>query len=362
MVNLNKVIGKDYYEGLKELSEKGASVNQDNFFYKSLAWDEGNSGEEFVPTILASRVIRQVYERSWHRQLFNTFPMSSVKEEIPKFTRKWTAKRMSSSISSTDPADQLDVTSTSDSTGVRELHLSTLTVNLMIENKFLVYNTNDQIDTLIEEDLVSGIEETELDAIINGDSSDTHQDEDVEDSDDPRKAFDGLRKLSSVEYDVDNNSFSFSDFNNMLKEMGRYARGNYEDLVLFVSPSVARDIRLWNELTTIDKYGPNATVVNGEIGKVSQVSVVEIDGSIMREDLDTDGTYDSAGETDRTIAILTNRSYCWLGVPRYASRTLGVRRWDDPRFDRMQLIGKVDLAFNVSFDEAVVVATNISTS
>lgn len=358
------IIGQEYYNHLQTISQKGWNEETSNFFKKALTHSGANTGADHIPEKWASEIIREVYERSWHRQVFNTYTMSSIKEHLPKFTDRWKGQYLASPITSTDPANQLPLQSTANSTGEREIELKTLTINLMIDNKYLVYNANPQVEAILREDLVNAMMETELDAVINGDSSATHQDTDVASAPatDARKAFDGLRKLATgAVVDCEGNAFTFGYFNRMLRNMNRYARGQYQDLALFVSPGVAAQIRLFPELVTLEKYGPNASVVAGEIGKLSQVTIIELDDEYIREDLNASGVNSAtAVENVKTIAILVNTKKCWLGVPQFVERTLSIKKWDDPRFDRVQLIAKEDLGFQLSHPDAVVIAKDVS--
>lgn len=355
-------IGKEYYDMLNEATKKGFNGGS-NYFTKALTHSGSATGAEHIPEKWAATIIREVYERGWHRQVFNTYTMSSIKEHLPKFTDRWRAKYLGAPITTVDPADQIALTSTASSTGEREIELKTLTINLMIDNKYLVYNASPQIESILKEDLINAVMETELDAVINGDTSSTHQDADVHalGADDARKAFSGLRKLATgTTVDCEGNKFTYGYFNNMLKNLGRQARGQYQDLVLFVSPAIAAQIRLFPELVTLEKYGPQASVVAGEIGKLSQVTVVELDKEYMREDLNASGVHSGNEANDiKTMALLVNSKRCWLGVPRFLDRTLQIKKWDDPRFDRIQLIAKEDLGFQVTHTEAIVKAVNV---
>lgn len=357
MVEIAK-LGAEYYAMLDRLA-KGEVDEKNNFFMKALTYDGSASGQEFIPTKYSAEIIRAVYEKSWHRRVFNTYVMDKLKERIPRFTKRWDATYLNSSITSTDPANQIPLESTASSTDYLELELKTLAVNLMIDNKFLTYNANPQVEQLLKEDLANALFEAEMNAIINGDTAGTHQDSDVTSATDPRKAFDGLRKVATTTVDAGNAAFSFTHLNKAIKALGRYARGQYENLALIVSPTAAQHVREWAEVVTMEKFGPNATVVKGEIGKVMNISVIETD--FVREDLNASGVYDGT-TTDRTEAILVNTKEVFLGVPRYVERTLQVKKWDDARFDRKQLIAIEDVTLGVRHPEAVVEIVNISTA
>jgi hypothetical protein len=346
------LIGRDYYDGLQALSE-GNSEN--TFFKKALTYDTPTSGKEFIPVDYSAQIIMQVYEREWHRQAIPSFVMSTTKEKIPKFSDMAVAKYLASSITSVDPADQIAF-STRTTTDV-EIELKTLTMNLMVENKFLAYNVNPQIEAMLRETLIAEMIESEVDVLINGDVSGTHQDADVTLADDRRKAFSGLRKLAGKTYNNENEIFEIATINKMQELLGRYGRGKVSELLLLVSPSVARQLRDAEQIQTLDKFGPQASVLTGEAGKVNGISTIETD--FVRSDLNATGVFDNVTK-DRTIAILFNPNFLYWGVPSKPERSLSVKIWDDPRFDRKQLIMIEDIGFVAQHNEAICVAYNVA--
>jgi len=356
------IYGKEYYDELK-LIANNKSGESNNFYVKALTHDTSASGIDFIPEAWSSDIIRQVYEESWHRQLIPSIVMTTTKMNIPRFLTRWSAKYIGSSITSTDPANQIGITSTADSTGERELELKTLSVNMMVDNKFLVYNANKQIESILREDIISGVSESEQDVLVNGDDSATHQDSDTHSGAAtlPAKAFKGLRKLSGAT-DVDNADAAFGsdEVSKMIKNLGRYGQGKKDQLVCLISPSVADQIRRTvTQLQTLEKYGPHATIFTGEIGKIFGVSFIETNS--MRENLNASGVYDGV-TTDRTVSVMFNTQHVFFGVPAFAERTLSLKKWDDPRFDRVQLILTEDLAFNAGHPEAIVTCINTSTT
>lgn len=349
------LIGKEYYDKLRKVAEGDTSEN--SFFRKALTFNTSGSGKEFVPTQTSAEIILQVYEREWHRQAIPTFVMSNIKEKIPKFSDLAVAKYIASDITSVDLDNQIPLTDKS--TTEVEIELKTLTMNLMVSNKFLSYNVSPQIETILRESLISEMIESEVDVLINGDDSATHMDSDVTASTDRRKAFKGLRKLAGKTLNVNNQVFTINTLNKMQELLGRYARGRANELILLVSPPVARQLRDTEQLQTLDKFGPNATILTGEAGKVNGISVIETD--YVRSDLNASGVFDNVTK-NRTIAILFNPNFCYLGVPAYADRTLNIKVWDDPRFDRKQLIVVEDIGFVAQHNNAICVAYNIATT
>jgi len=358
MLKLAK-IGNEYYKSLNELANAGSS--NDNFFQKALTYDAANSGEEFVPTKWSADIIRQIFERSWHRQIIPTLTMTSLKMIIPSFTTRWSTSYIGAAISSTDPADQLPVESTASSTSQVEIELKTLSTNIMIDNKFLAYNASDQIETILKEDMINAVMESEINAIINGDDSATHMDSDVTVATDVRKAFKGLRKLAAATpVDAGNAEFDETHVSKLLKSLGRFSQGRKNRCVMVGSIAVADSIRRnVSQLQTWEKYQNDATIFKGEIPPIFGVQFIE--SNFVRDDLNATGVYDGT-TTDRTECILFNADEVFIGVPQKVERTLNVKKWDDPRFDRKQLLLIEDIGFQARLPQAIAVAYNVATT
>jgi len=352
------IIGKEYYKSLNVLAD--ADSADDNFFQKALTYDTANSGTEFIPTKWSADIIREIFERSWHRQVIPTLTMTSLKMKIPAFQSKWSASYIGASIATTDPATQLPVQSTADSTTDREIELKTLSINLMVDNKYLAYNASKQIETILKEDMINSVMEAEINAIINGDDSETHQDSDTTDANDVRKAFKGLRKLSSATgVDASNAEFDENIVSKLLKSLGRYAQGRKNRCVMIGSTAVADQVRRnISQIQTWEKYQADATIFKGEIPPIFGVQFIE--SNFVREDLNASGVYDGVTD-DRTECIMFNADEVFIGVPENMDRTLKIKKWDDPRFDRIQLLLIEDIGFQARHTVAIAISYNVAT-
>lgn len=352
-------IGQEYYKSLSALAE--ADSNDENFFQKALTYDTANSGSEFIPTKWSADIIREVFERSWHRQVIPTLTMTSLKMKIPAFQTRWSASYIGASISSTDPANQLPVQSTAASTADVEIELKTLSINLMIDNKFLAYNASEQIETILKEDMINSVMEAEINAIINGDDSTTHMDSDVTASTDVRKAFKGLRKLASATgVDASNAEFDETIVSKLLKSLGRYAQGRKNRCLMVGSTAVADQVRRnVEQIQTWDKYQNDATIFKGEVPPIFGVQFIE--SNYVRENLNASGVYDGVTIT-RTECLMFNADEVFIGVPAKMDRTLKIKKWDDPRFDRIQLLLIEDMGFQARHTDAIAIAYNVATA
>jgi hypothetical protein len=233
-------------------------------------------------------------------------------------------------------------------------------VNLRLDNKYLEYNANPQVEDLLKDELSVAIAYHESDAIVNGDTAVSHQDSDVTASSDPRKAFDGLRKKAlaqSTKFTSAAAASAPADFRKAIQKLGKYALGLREDVVFIISPSIENAVLGFGQLETLEKYGPNATIITGEIGKLYGGSVVV--SKVVREDLNDTGVYDGT-TTTKTFFLACSRKHFLIGVPRNPSRSFKISKKEEPEFDRVRLIAVEDIVFISRHDDAVIICYDIT--
>jgi hypothetical protein len=146
------------------------------------------------------------------------------------------------------------------------------------------------------------------DTLINGDTTGTHQDSDVTAADDPRKNFMGLRKLTAAGFKT-SVAAAPTVVNtvraNRLK-MGKYGV-NPAELAHLVSISVYLQLLGDTNVLTMEKYGPNATIVQGELGKVDGSPILV--SEFVRQDLNATGVYDGTTTTKTELITVHRRGF-----------------------------------------------------
>lgn len=121
------------------------------------------------------------------------------------------------------------------------------------------------------------------------------------------KAFDGLLKIARVAGNsVDGGATELTAERVLTarKKLGVYGV-NLTSLALIVPLSIGYDLLAVPEVLTVDKYGANATILKGELGKIYGISIVATE--LMGSNLTALGVPDSAGT--KTAAILVNKEY-----------------------------------------------------
>ena len=165
---------------------------------------------------------------------------------------------------------------------------------------------------LVRDNLIYSLAAAEETAIINGDTAGTHMDSDVSASNDARKAWDGYRKLAQAGAKVDLGTFSVANIRKIRRGMGKYGLSP-SDLAIVCSISTYMSLLDLDEVLTLDKYGPNATILNGELGKFDGSPIIVSEH--VREDLNATGVYDGT-TTTQTELIYVHRPSLLIGDRR----------------------------------------------
>lgn len=195
-------------------------------------------------------------------------------------------------------------------------------------------------------------------ATLDGDISATHMDADVTDPEDPRKLWTGYRKYAlanDLTVDANNTPLSIDIIKAMMKKMGKYLQKR-DDLALVVSPSSYLNIITAEQVLTVDKYGPNATIIKGELGKIFGIPIVV--SSYIREDLNANGVYDGTTK-NRTVAFLVYKP----GFVYGKRRDITVETKNDPEAQVNKLVVSTRLDFKPLYEAPepiVVMAYNLA--
>lgn len=154
---------------------------------------------------------------------------------------------------------------------------------------------------------------------------------------DHRLAFDGFRKIakgkSQVAFPSSSANFLFEDFVGAVAKMGEY--GASEENVLILSPEcLIKHFLDLDELATIDKFGPSATILSGQLGSLMGMPVVL--SRFMTADLNALGIYDGV-TTDKTGYVIFNRG----SYVQYVRRGLQVETQRDITSGSMTLVASM---------------------
>ena len=161
--------------------------------------------------------------------------------------------------------------------------------------------------------LVQAFVDAEEKAILDGDADGTHQDTDVHalGATDARWAWDGLRKKAIAQTlpGVGQTVTSVANLLLLRKAMGKWGV-NPNSLAYIVGVSALHALLSDSNLLTVDKFGPLATILNGQIGSIGGVPVIVSEH--VREDMNAAGIDDGITAT-KTYNLCVNRDQFAIG-------------------------------------------------
>jgi len=332
---------------------------------KALSESVAGSGAEFVPVGYSRRL--------WEDIVLN-LRVASLHEVVDMPTNPYTFP-----VSLVDaraylvPESTTDVQASSEKSPATKFTTASFTLNAKKLGTRIVLSEELNEDSLVNmidlthRRIVRALQEAIENALINGDNSATPIDADLTNANDPRKAFKGYRALAPATAKVDFGGALDGDKLIALRAaMGKYGI-NPEDLALIVSVKTFYKLLNLKDtagnvlVATREKYGPQATVFNGELGKIFGVPIIV--SPFVREDLQPDGTYVdpstlSSPPPPATVVIMVNRNGFVIGN----RRQLTVKVVMYPDWDQIGITAFLRIAFNTPFagKEVVAIGHNIT--
>lgn len=156
-------------------------------------------------------------------------------------------------------------------------------------------------------------------ATINGKRS-APLDADVTDADDARRAWDGHRQLAIANsangstVDFGGLAATLANCRAMRIRMGKFGT-NPRNLVWIASPKVYYQMIDFDEVTTVDKFGNDATVKTGVLAMLDGVPIIQ--SEYVRDDVDATGVHSGTPANDilSTLHLVNHRRF-FLGIRR----------------------------------------------
>lgn len=292
---------------------------------KAFSSTVAGDGDEWVPTAISASYIEEYELEKKLAAAFREIPMSSNPFELPVQYGVTKARLIGEGAAATDA-----------NFGSEKIQFS---APKLVEYYLLPEELNEDsapaILELARQDVLLAQIRAVEDAIINGDTTGTHMDSDTVAASSNRKAWKGLRKLAlAAGSTVDFGGAIISKLNldAMRKKMGKYGT-NPKELAWVVGPSAYQQLQALEQVTTLEKFGPQATILSGALAVLNGIPVVV--SEFVREDLNDAGVYDGV-TTNRTVAHLANIRRFYLG----RRRPIRVKVQQDARaeYDRWQLV------------------------
>lgn len=327
--------------GLDDAILKAMGVNLEPDVLKALV--SGETGD-FIPEEFATEFIDLIRETNWLRSLFRVINMPTATFFIPKITGD--ASVFFVSTESTQPTESKPAFAAAGSVKLEAIKLM---------GYVQVSNETDEdskiaMMPIIRESMAEAIAKAEEEAFLNGQYRSYN-------ADDPRSAFKGLLKLAedaSQTVVADNNDLIATIEKARLK-LGVHGR-SVDNLVFLVNNFTGSKIRQIEQVLTVDKYGPNATILKGEIGKVMGITIVE--DFYLPDDDTSAATFKAPATAEKGNALLVNKRSPIIGDRRKV-------KFDQDKVistDSIEIAISERIGFTVQYVEALVLITGLTNS
>ena len=299
--------------------QKIHNVLKDDDLRKAMYAGSSGYGYEWVPTGFSSQVLLSIELSLKVPALFQTINMPTNPYTLPV-----QSSNASGYLISENTADEgIKITASTPGTSNATFTARKLAGRVVFSDEV----TEDSIIPImpfVRQELTKAIARAHETALINGDRTgaagvaSSHQDNAstalFTSNQDPRLAFDGLRYFALNQADTSTKSFSAVPSDTLMNDvrvlMGKH--GTYpSDLVWLMSvDTYLRSIYSLSNLLTLDKYGPQATVLSGEIMKYQGIPVVI--SEYLFSNLSTTGLYDGS-TTNNSMLLLVYRDGFYNG-------------------------------------------------
>lgn len=294
------------------------------------AFGTGVSGEgaEWIETMISSSFVDEYLLEKRVANAFQDITMPSNPFKLPVKKNGTTARIVAEGSAATGSSFGTDAITFDAENKLVELYNLPEELNEDSAIAFLSLGRQEVIDSQIK-----AIET----AILNGDITATHQDSDVTDAADARKAWKGLRKaaLANSANGVVVNfgaAIGATKLDEMLAAGGKFTL-NPREAFFIVSSQISHQLSALDEVTSVDKFGPMATILSGYLSAYRGRGIMV--SEFLREDLNASGVYDGVTMTKGGL-LLVNKTRWYLAH----RRPIRVRVAADARaeYDRYQLV------------------------
>ena len=274
---------------------------------KALGSTVVGEGAEYVPTLVSSQFIEEYNLERKVAQLVEEIKMPSNPYNLPV---------EASTPEATVIAEGAQATSTNLTTSSLVLSAKK-TVQYTILPEELNEDSAVAILARCRQILVKAQIDAMEQCIINGDDSATHMDADTHAGAAglAAKAFKGLRKralANSATIDFAGAAIASAKIDQMIALMGKFGV-NVRELAFICNPAGYQQLKTLDEVNTVDKFGPQATILSGALAAIYGIPIVV--SEYVRTGLNDDGVQDGVTET-KTVLHLFNKMRFYLGMRR----------------------------------------------
>lgn len=335
---------------------------------KAFGIESGDQGYEWIPTQVSDSYVDEYNLDRKISGLFTEIKMPSNPYNFPVLSNGAIATKLGEGVQK----------SSKDTFSTSSIQLSAVKLTNQYElPEELQEDSAVDVMKIIRQELIEGQEKAMEIAILEGDTATTHQHtvnqitgSGVPASDSPERVFDGLRKRalagasSALKKDASGVQANEALLSDTRKLMGKFGV-NPQELALICGPKGYNQLMQLDDVRTIEQYGANATVLQGELAKYEGIAVIV--SEYLREDTDATGVNGATPNNNVKVSmILVNRKRWFCGLRRAIQVKVENNRtafdtWDMVSFSRRAFNGvlKSDSS-NAASEKSVALLFNLA--
>lgn len=273
---------------------------------RALDVDTSAEGTEWVPTGIGASLHEKVRAAGKIAPLFARIDLPTNPWKWPLEGADATAYRVAEPTADNESAMSASTPGTKAATFDAEIFGARILFSRSLEADSAV-----AILPYVQRKLVQAFVDAEEKAILDGDADGTHMDVDANaaGATDVRWAWDGLRKKAIAQTVATATTCSAANLLTVRAAMGKWGV-NPTDLAFIIGVSNYHDLISDANLLTVDKMGPQATILNGMVGTVGGTPVIVSEH--VREAINASGVADGITST-KTYMLCVNRNEWAMG-------------------------------------------------
>lgn len=302
-------------KSVRELKSFGEWQALTSDLSKALDTATSGSGSEWVPTGFSQLLKEKIVLQLKVAALFGTFTMPQNPYTWPFAAARPVAVRVPEQTTTVDPyaglADAMRMFNGLSATGNTTFTAGKLRALEVYSREWNEDTVTAALPWLMDQ-VPAAIAEGWEDASLNGDKDTvSHIDSDVTEpptGTSPKTLVNGLRKyaLETASCTADMGGFTVNNFRKLRQQMGPLGVRLSSLAIITSIQSYFQFMNLKDGTTplvlTLEKYGQNATLLTGEIGRIDGIPIVI--SEFMRADMDATGVYSGAGNSLSAFIIL----------------------------------------------------------
>lgn len=326
------------------------TLSNDVELRKALAVGNAGQGAEWIPTGFSSKVLEKIELNLRVASLFESIQMPTNPYKFPVKTSNAEGYLISENTTDTPTKFQASTPGT-DSPSFNAIKLA----GRVLFSEEISEDSIINVKEFTSNELAKAISRAQEQALVNGDAGTqaAHMDNAAaikrfSNSNNARLAFDGLRYFAlnnagSTTKDFANADPSDTLMGNIRQLAKKYGVMPSEGAWIFSVAAYLKALFTLNNIQTLEKYGPNATVLSGELFKYSGIPAIV--SEYVEEDLNASGVYDGV-TVDRTMILYVHRPSFMLGYRGGVSLDSAL----DIETDQIALVAKRRLDFIDQFN------------